>query len=338
MQLKSLEKLMQDHIILAIASVWAALRRKNIRFALGHYSVYAPPDTDLEVEPDQDVVAGERGFIMPIFFPGKDLHDVGHHVLAIGHLLGDGDRQQIQVNIYDSAANHVAQRDLDDQLSSIITESEWFKRPNRTRGEQIDPAVWQDDKHIPVPHQASRLSCGFSVIINAWAVMLGIPIHESWGARRKVDGLYSNGTFLAQGLEIVNLALAGCVDSTTIRMFLDAHGYSAEPRANVTNHTSQRITTVRMTNERFVDILRSENRLERWRERGSPVTEEMRIQIAQIVGMIGHESEQPIAEALVVEEHNIERAVSRLMDNMESPQTPSPSTTDISESVQSVKD
>ena len=56
--------------------------------------------------------------------------------------------------------------------------------------------------------------------------MLGIPLLEELKRSNHRDD--NDTEFLERALDIVNLALAGCMDSRTIQAFLNVYGYSAK--------------------------------------------------------------------------------------------------------------
>ena len=327
LQLESLNMMTQEGIILAVASLWEALRRKNISFAFGHHSTYAPPATYTKPSADEGVVTGDRGLLMPLLLPNETADKVGHYVFAIAYLERYiNGKPLVRIDIFDSKRAVLDFAVVEGEARRIVMESGWLGPLRRPNGELIEP-LWSGAHDIEVPEQL-ELDCGFSVIINAWAVMLGIPIQHGDRGRREVDGYYDDQAFLDQGLEIVNLALAGCMDSETIQAFLNTHGYSAEQSVDNEQEAVQHATTFRMNEGRFIEIFRKENRLRRWRATGS-------VQRVEIDGLclkvyeklselgcvdIDHER---IIEALVVEGNVVEQAVMRLMG---SPllQTPSP--------------
>ncbi len=68
-------------------------------------------------------------------------------------------------------------------------------------------------------------SCGLYTILNAWALILGIPIQHQdlW-----TPGRNAHERFVKAGLEIVNLAMTGFISSRTIQAFMNVRGYSEE--------------------------------------------------------------------------------------------------------------
>ncbi|CAF9922173.1 hypothetical protein IMSHALPRED_005603 [Imshaugia aleurites] len=96
-------------------------------------------------------------------------------------------------------------------------------------------------------------ACGFFVILNAWAVMLEIPIFRGEGRRK---GCGHHNTFIKTGLKIVNLALAGFMDSRTIQAFMNSFGLSEEQDPNAAEDPARPcVDAVRMDRKRFRSAL-----------------------------------------------------------------------------------
>jgi len=126
-----------------------------------------------------------------------------------------------------------------ERTKAIVENSEWAAPDDQ--GAHI-PIT--NNTYVRTPKQkANSNTCGFYTILNAEAVMLGIPVHPQ--SRRR--GQSTHGEFMAQGLEIINLALSGHMDSRTIQAFLNVFGYTTvQDPENENDNVKHRVTTVRM--------------------------------------------------------------------------------------------
>jgi len=82
--------------------------------------------------------------------------------------------------------------------------------------------------------------------------MLGIPIQP--GEERR--GQHSFEEFEEVGIEIINLAIMGVMNSRTIQALMNVYGYSEEQ--NPGEPVSHEINAVRMRINKFDDIMRRE--------------------------------------------------------------------------------
>lgn len=219
-------------VVLGIAPIWEGLKRldrADVDFTYAGMDVFAPGG-------DQQIVGavgGWRRFIMPLFFSdddpealetpdrgGEKSPRVGHLLLCVAELVNDKP-MTVQFEILDSSPDTIPIGDIINEAKRIVEHSGWLD----TDGPK-PRIVYKQFSRVPVPQQVGIHTCGLHVILNAWAYMLGItPNPDSY--RR---GQTADGDFLQSGLEIVNLALAGFMDSETIQAFFNVHGYSAEQR------------------------------------------------------------------------------------------------------------
>ena len=263
-----------EDVLLAVATIWDALRNFDTYAFVGEehlnpaYSGVVKDGSWLSL----GVVGGGNGrFIMPLGFgpeqrkqekqfkknqaniqkqkiakakdekKGKSvIEPLGHILLAVARR-GSPDTNQVDIEIRDSLPG--------------------CEKPDhiRERAQRL-AATWLDMKEVTpnfadvkVIEQPSRIStCGLFTILNAWAVMLGIPLLEE--RTRSNHRAHNDREFLKRALEIVNLALAGCMDSRTIQAFLNVYGYSATQDVHqLPEHT---VTAVRMDPERLKHSLR----------------------------------------------------------------------------------
>ena len=151
----------------------------------------------------------------------KKLDNVGHLLLCVAELVND-QPMTVQTKVFNSAPGHGSPQDIEQQAREKIHQSGWLGVDNVVI---YRPFLW-----IPVPRQVGNNTCGLHVIFNAWATMLGIPINQDPWGRRLFQNEDNDNSFIRQGLEIVNLALGGFMNSTTIQAFFNVYGYSVEQR------------------------------------------------------------------------------------------------------------
>ena len=250
-KIKTSSKMADDEVVLAIASIWEGLKglgRAEYDFAYAGMDVFGPGGEQQEI----GAIGGRCGFIMPLLLSSvrpealenqgkgkEEIGDVGHLLLCVADVVDD-DPLTVQVTVFNSIPSPGSGRDIMDAVLATIDRSGW-------------PGVAINRTHfrgIPVPRQVGFNTCGLHVIFNAWATMLGIPIHAG-EVRRGWPSKNENKRFLRQGLEIVNLALEGFMDSTTIQAFFNAHGYSVEQRFGDPAHAVISINAVGMNHEKF---------------------------------------------------------------------------------------
>ena len=237
---------------------------KSSRDAYAGMDVFYPPDTT-HYTPRPDQVAGwEKRFFMPILFAaendavkgkaskepshkilatknikgkgeavfveeeeeeeGEEVEDeededdeVGHLLLAVAHIVGKP--REIQLAIYDSSEIEVAMshRHTLHRARDLIKRAQW-PSPNAETA-----LKYRNSIYYKVPQQRVETNtCGLYTILNAWALMLGIPIQHQNLWR---PGESAHEQFVKAGLEVINLALAGFMDSRTIQAFMNVHGY-----------------------------------------------------------------------------------------------------------------
>ena len=132
----------------------------------------------------------------------------------------------VQLEILDSRVGTVSVADIMSKAKTIISQSGWLAN----FGPRTEP-VYRTPIQKQVPRQVGVNTGGLYVIFNAWATMLGIPIHPHElrrGRSEEDEGDAIDEAFLETGLQIINLALEGFMNSTTIQAFFNVFGYSVE--------------------------------------------------------------------------------------------------------------
>lgn len=226
-------------VVLGIAPIWEGLKRlgrADFDFTYAGMDMFSPGGGQRGV----GAVGRWSRFIMPLFISstkaealedqGKGqgkINSVGHLLLCVAELVDD-QPMTVQIEILDSRMGTVNPRQIEARAQTIINDSGWLgANGSETR------IVYRPYISRQVPRQVGVNTCGLHVIFNAWATMLGIPIYPSLLRRGRRRGDVNDATdqgFLRRGLEIVNLALGGFMDSATIQAFFNHYGYSVEQR------------------------------------------------------------------------------------------------------------
>lgn len=251
--------LADDDTIHAIATFWEALRLDGQLFAFAGVDVFAQTnsmDPGFQLK-SQGVVGAPNKFIMPLLLhpqhrkgaKAAETAALGHLVLGLAEYWPDKDK--VRLDFVDSLARNpgassIYKKGMIKRAKELITESRW---PYSVQNQQA-PSFLLKVTTIPSPHQEGGNTCGFYMILNAWCVMLGIPICET--SERRGDK-YKQRQFLADGREIINLALMGCMDAITVQAFLNVWGYSQDqPLEDVVRH---KVRAEAMNIERLRDAL-----------------------------------------------------------------------------------
>lgn len=270
-----------DDVLFAVATFWQALRNQGKHFAFGGTDTFDQNVQQLVaggIYPRVGVVGEGNRFIMPLFFPPdpKDTDEeykgnlerkkkeknatleatngkanagaetpsspLGHLLLAVAEK-DSPNSKKLDIRIFDSR-NITLHRNVIRRRATKLTRdwSEMNAEPH------FDWRV--------VPQQIGESNaCGLYVIFNAWAVMLGIEPNIKRSTQR--GGYGTDREFLVQGLAIVNLALAGFMDSRTIMAFLNYYGYTeVVDLLDRGDEVENAVIAVRMDSTRFNLALR----------------------------------------------------------------------------------
>lgn len=306
-----------DCVLLGIASIWDALRKKQIIYAFAGVDVLDPDVVRSDQLEGSGVVGGPRKFIMPLSLPPNEAAQaaaldhwnrhkantkhsntkaaepaVGHIVLAVAERIsGEEDNTSVSITIFDSSADTLPQGRIAFKAATLAVRSNWLG-DRRSEFSTKSLPQWPKDK-LPRVHRQPVFqqplgsnSCGLFTILNAWAVMLEIPLSNNLHRlSRRTDR-----ELLIVGQELVNLALAGCMHSRTIQAFLNVFGFSEQQdAASREDDVRVQVDAVRMDNAKFLNELN----VQKYRDAGipgpslSPEVEEAR------------EDENPLPEAHV---------------------------------------
>lgn len=246
-QIKNYQGMVFEQVLPAVAAIREALRDQGMTYAFAGDEVLDSGYSHVVVESSGVVGGKENTFIMPLFFRPEDKHldknyenrqkkrkkqqeaktesekqkaddipvsePLGHILLAVAKN-GSPKAKSIQIEIRDSRQGTVDLGDIHERAREVA--AIWS-------GMNVDP-VFVDVKVVQQPHRSN--ACGLLTILNAWAVMLDIPLRAD--DQRLIKPKRNDREFLRLALEIVNLALAGFIDSRTIQAFLNVYGYSED--------------------------------------------------------------------------------------------------------------
>ena len=227
--IRARQQLLDDDVVLAIATVWRGLWENNIRFAFGISDLFRLCRQPSEGDDWHGVVAvgAPHAFIMPLLFnpddeekeqSGADRSEAGHFLLVVAER--DSKGENIRLQIQDSMTGIKDVGKTQTTARNIVRYSGWMGLNTEGRPVAVEP-TFADDM-VDSPQQSGGVECGLHVIFNAWAYMLGIPVIRSTQRSGKVP----DRRFYMFGRHIINLALTGCMDSETIQAFFNWGGYS----------------------------------------------------------------------------------------------------------------
>ena len=225
-----MEQLTDEDVILAIAAVWRGLWNDDLRFAFGTANLFQlcrePPGAGWH---GNVAVGAPNDFIIPLLFNddatkkktgpiGARSSTTGHFLLAIAARDSD-DSKDVNIRILDSAKGVKNLKHTRTTAQKIVRYSGWMGLTPKGTVADVQPRFTEEI--ITTPQQIGGVECGFYVIFNAWAFMLGIPVINS----TQRNGTTSDADFLQCGRRVVNLALCGCLDAGTVQAFFNHFGY-----------------------------------------------------------------------------------------------------------------
>ena len=264
-QIASNSGMAPEDVVIAIASIWEGVNRnaaesrrtgRAVAHAYAGCDILAPSGTGEFQVTGVGVVGKRKEFIIPILN-----QSAGHLFLAIVTLVDiDVNKKQrngpcpVSLRIMDSRPNTISRYEMWAQSMSFIHSSGWLG------GRKIRPhCELATVDFTRVPHQEGIDACGFYVILNAWAHLLGISTHNQVHRR----GSTSDDDFLSEGLRIVNLALAGFMDSRTIQGYMDTHGYSTDQSPLNPDRAVTDVYAIGLNLEKFDRVLQLRHEEER---------------------------------------------------------------------------
>lgn len=303
-EIKSSTNMGVDDVLVGIAPVWEALRLKGIEYAYAGVDVFDPVTAGGASLDLVGAVGGPNKFIMPMLLhcqsqPGTG--SIGHLVLGVAEMI-DAQEKKVRIDFYDSHPDIVERNVMRNKAREIVESSGWLDSGPPLKKQP----TYVNSRYLTSPRQVGVNTCGLSVILNAWAVMLDIPFHPHHLRRAPRN----DDIFLKRGLEIVNLAVAGCMDSRTIQAFLNVHGYSKEQDPSTPDELVPEVAAIRMDLQRFGAIVHDLAKMATWRAAGGHEPTEEAIQ--QQLGFAALATREQVRNALILENHDRDAAALRL--------------------------
>ena len=157
----------------------------------------------------------------------------GHHVCVLAERLGDGSpdlkgENAVDLTLFDSVGEGLYQDQVFAHARNMAQNSGWLGAQPDPTTQKLVPVhvrIRVRQQHRPVtPRQTGVEQCGLYVVLNAWATMLDIPIHNDVTRRGKTH----DKTFIQDAHFLVNAAAAGLVHLRFIEAFFIKYGYAAD--------------------------------------------------------------------------------------------------------------
>ena len=306
----------EDDVLLAIATFWEGLRRDGRLFAFAGMDFFSQIDSgnqNFQIK-GVGVVGAPQKFIMPLLLhtqkgkgaKAKDqTKEIGHLVLIVATWVAE--KQRVRLDLWDSlppqnkvSRSGVPKSAMIDRAKELIAGSHW---PYDQRN-QSEPAFYSCVTTMLSPEQECENTCGFYMILNAWCILLGIPISKTPKRRAHVDKYRS---FLQEGREIMNLALMGCMDAITVQAFMNVWGYSEKQDPNA---TVQNVVAARMSIDLLSRALYQQAVVE---GKGYKPTQEEILDLINSTGLVDRVSFEEAKARLIEEEGDKDRAAGRLL-------------------------
>ncbi|KAL8962867.1 MAG: hypothetical protein Q9183_005086 [Haloplaca sp. 2 TL-2023] len=167
-----------------------------------------------------------------------------HILLAIATRPTDPDDSSIRYEIFDSCPGYLNPATINHAVENTVSRSGWLARNAEgfACAPLKKPTMTQTPRHVPA--QVSIDSCGIHAILNAWVHLLKLyPLNSTKRCGSDEELMASDPReieFIENAAEMINLALAGHMDTLTIRAFMNGWGYcklqdpeNAEPMAEI---------------------------------------------------------------------------------------------------------
>lgn len=230
-RIKTTKALLDEDVFMAIASVWEGLRQAGALYAFGTLPTFRGNRQQATQIRDTEAVLGPNPLIIPLFF-GEEMPPegkrrnrhrnppIGHHLLAVATTIPASRDMTVDVFVYDSAPGTVPHPRIQEAIDGLVRFTGWMGIDATGKPLEVTPTI--SYYYLDSPRQEGTQSCGFNLILNAWTVMLGLSFHRF--EHRLTETTLKE--FHTEGLGLINLALAGHMDSMTIQAFLVVHGYA----------------------------------------------------------------------------------------------------------------
>ncbi len=257
--IESPNNMMDEAVVLAIASFWDGLRRTGTIFGFGTADTFRCNRSEDTVVQGLTAVSGPHPLIIPLLMNEADIHTppppksakggtrgkktavpkgkgretdktslhhggIGHFVLAIAERRNN---DIVEITVKDSRSGSIRRGELFNAARGFVTHSGWMGIGPQGNPMPANP-IFTSEHYPKVPIQRYGNTCGLYAILNAWAYMLNIPIREA----RVFDATHNHHKFHATALRLINLALAGFMDSSSIQAFFNVWNYAVQQDVN----------------------------------------------------------------------------------------------------------
>ncbi|KAL8698516.1 MAG: hypothetical protein Q9201_006526 [Fulgogasparrea decipioides] len=309
-----------NDVVLAIGTVWQAVKAMNRRFAFHNEVGFNLPRgimidrTGFRV-PMQAAVNGPKDLIIPMNFneyyvspPNSATYDpaqdptasqpapqepdsnnngetqgrAGHILLVVAHQNADG---TINMTRMDSCPGHVEADRIRRSTRRLVRKIGWLHMDNQ--GNMVEPEFDPDvveQEEVAVPQQISEQSCGIHTILNAWGYMLGLPLlNDTVRIHYPECGPVDEARFILRAMVMINHALTGNMSLRTIQAFFNFNGYCKLQDPDESEVLMPDIATPRITENILDSLLQDDRDIQMT---SAPAPDPRRYPVAAIAGVM----------------------------------------------------
>ncbi|KAL8720849.1 MAG: hypothetical protein Q9181_007836 [Wetmoreana brouardii] len=294
-QVEKPAELWSNDVVLAIGTVWQAVKAIDRRFAFHNDVGFNFPrgmtiDNKGSRVPMKAAVNGPEYLIIPMNFneryvspPNSATYDpaqdptasqpapqepdpnnngevqgkAGHILLVVAHQNADG---TINMTRMDSCPGHVPADRIRRSTRRVVRKIGWLQMDNQ--GNMVEPEFEPDvveQEEVAVPQHISEQSCGIDAILNAWSYMLGLPaLNDTVRIHYPECGPVNEPRFMLRAFNMINHALTGNMSLRTIQAFLNFYGYCKLQDPNEQGVLMPDIATPRITEDILNDLLQDD--------------------------------------------------------------------------------
>ena len=243
--IRDMADLDHSHILLLTFTLAEALRR----YARDGGSREPGPVIGFTTDnsPDPRVYGRGHRLLMPLQYARRNVGESSsrgryHYVLAAAEC--SQDYSSYSVTFHDTSPGVISQERLRSDVRRVVSLFPYLGYDERgMRARPYYQPLYMDGE---TPPQIAPMFSGFHMVLNIWASMLGLPLNDEFSTSEPAV----RAEFLRLGTDIVNLALAGRMDTETMAGYLIHFGYCQRPRTPF-----PQLPLVRMHNEKLSEIL-----------------------------------------------------------------------------------
>ena len=155
------------------------------------------------------------------------------HIVLVVCRRKEDEPKKVDMLVMDSFKQNVPADRIHDAVFTVIRKSGWWgglDMAGRARDADEIPVLVEEER-LAVPHQDTPMTCGIHTILNGWVYMMNLPAinqgHRIYYHARadKAGELNEEAWFMGLAREVINLALAGHMDTLTIQAFMNVVGF-----------------------------------------------------------------------------------------------------------------